>query len=132
MEKRCIVRGYWNKGLLFGLSLLALGLLALSAPAASAVAQYWEIPAYQGLNLTAINGSRTNASQPVTIAPTLEPITLLHLEWNETTPSGVRYMAFGPKVIEIAVDPLLLAILAGLGGAAAGAWYLFRRGPGEN
>jgi hypothetical protein len=113
------------------LSLLVLGLLALSVPAASgAVPPFTEIPGYQAINLSAINLSSPNASH--TITPSLEPITLLHLEWNETTPTGVRYMAFGPKVIKIAVDPILLVILVGLAGAVAGAWYFLGKGREEN
>jgi len=80
------------------LLLLVGGLLALSIPVAADVApQYMKIPAYQAINLTGINSSLPNGSLPFTFTPTLTPITLLHLELNETTPSGVRYMAFRPK-----------------------------------
>jgi hypothetical protein len=110
------------------LLLLAAGLLALSVPVAADVAhQYMKIPAYQTINLSAINSSLPNGPLPITITPTLTPITLLHLELNDTTGSGVRYMAFNPKVIDISVSPILLVLLAGLAGAAEGAWFFFGR-----
>jgi hypothetical protein len=114
--------------------LLVGGLLALSIPVAADVApQYMKIPAYQTLNLTAINSSLPNGSLPFTFTPTLTPITLLHLELNETTPSGVRYMmAFSPIVIDISVSPVLLVLLAGLVGVAEGAWFFFGRGRNGN
>ena len=110
------------------LLLLVGGLLALSIPVAADVApQYMKIPAYQTINLTAINSSLPNGSLPFSFTPTLTPITLLHLELNETTPSGVRYMAFSPKWIDISVSPVLLVLLVGLVGVAEGAWFFFGR-----
>jgi hypothetical protein len=117
-------RKIWMAG---RLSMLVIGFLALSIPAAGAGPQYMEIPAYQAPNLTAVNGSLLNSSHLLPLPPTLRPITLLHLELNETTPSGVRYMAFGPKVIDISVSPILLVILAGFAVAAVGAWLMLGR-----
>jgi len=115
-------------GIVAGLLLLLAGLLALPIPVAAGVnSQYMEIPAVQTLNTTAINSALPNGTLPYTFTPTLAPVTLLHLELNETSPAGVRYMAFGPKVIEIAVSPILLVILVGMAGAAAGAWYFLGR-----
>jgi hypothetical protein len=115
-------------GPLPGLALLMLVFLALPIPAAAGTGpQYMEIPVYQAPNLTVANSSIPNSSHLFPLPPTLRPITLLHLELNETTPSGVRYMAFGPKVIDVSVSPILLVVLAGLAGMAIGAWYLLRR-----
>jgi len=102
-------------------------LVSLLVPAiAAAGPQYMEIPAYQAPNLTIFNSSFLNGSPPSPVR-TLAPITLLHLELNETTPSGVRYMAFGPKVIEIAVNPILIVILAILAAGGAAGWYILGR-----
>ena len=115
-------------GIVARLLLLVAGLLALSIPVAAGVdPRYMEIPVVQALNTTAINSALPNGSLPFILTPTMAPITLLHLELNETSPAGVRYMAFGPKVIEIAVSPVLLIILVGMAGAAAGAWYCLGR-----
>ena len=117
-------RKIWMAG---RLSMLVIGFLALSIPAAGAGPQYMEIPAYQAPNLTGVNGSLLNSSPLLPLPPTLRPITLLHLELNETTPSGVRYMAFGPKVIEIAMNPILIVILAILAACGAAGWYILGR-----
>ena len=107
--------------------LLLGGLLALSIPVAADIApQYMKIP-NQTFNLTAINSTLPNGSLPYTFTPTLTPITLLHLELNETTPSGVRYMVGSPKVIDISVSPILLVLLVGLVGVAEGVWFFFGR-----
>jgi hypothetical protein len=103
-------------------------LLTLLAPAGAAAGpQYMGIPPFGTTNLTEFNSTFLNGSLPSPVR-TLAPITLLHLELNETTPSGVRYMAFEPKVIEIAVNPILIVILAVLIAGAAGAWYILGRG----
>ena len=79
------------------------------------------IPADQTLNLTAINGSL-----PVSPNPTLAPVTLLHLEMNQTSLPGERYMAFGPGVIELPASPVFLALPGLIAGGAAAAWFLAR------
>ncbi|HTY52749.1 MAG TPA: hypothetical protein VMB35_06100 [Methanomicrobiales archaeon] len=65
----------------------------------------------QGLNLTAINGSVQGGSPPARVAPVPAPVTLLHLELNETSLPGPRYMAFGPSMIDISVPPALFGLL---------------------
>jgi len=115
------------------LILLAACLLAPAVPVSASVDPgYMEIPVAQTLNTTVINNTSPNGSLLFTGTQTLAPVILLHLELNETTPSGVRYMAFEPKVIEIAVSPILLVILAGLAGGGAGAWYILGRNQNGN
>jgi len=116
-------------GVKIRLSLLLLGgLLALSSPVAADVAsQYMKISTNQTLNFTAINSSLPNGSLPYNFTPTLTPITLLHLELNETTPSGVRYMVGSPKVIDISISPAFVVLLIGLIGVAEGVWFFFGR-----
>jgi len=84
------------------------------------------VPESPDLNITGINASVLNHTQLIG-GPWLKPVTLLHLEWNGTTPTGVRYMAFDPKIIEISTTPLTLAILAGVACAVGAVWYLSRR-----
>jgi hypothetical protein len=123
-----LMRNTGRTGRTFRLSVLVAGLLVLSIPAAAVTGpQYLGMPPYETPNLTPINMSPPNGTHPFTFTPTLKPITLLHLELNETTPTGVRYMAFEPKVIDISVSPVFLAILAGLIGIAAGGGYMFRK-----
>ena len=87
----------------------------------------------QGLNLTAINGSIPGGS-PQKVIATPTPVTLLHLELNETSLPGPRYMAFGPSMIDISVPPALFGLLLLFGllaVEAVAAWYLLRE-EGEN
>ena len=110
-------------------ALMVAGLLALSAPVlAGAGPRDRIIPPFQTLNTTAINASLENGTLAYTIVPTEKPLVLLHLELNETTPTGVRYMAFSPKIIEVAVSPIVPGILAIPAAAAAAAWFSFGRG----
>jgi hypothetical protein len=88
---------------------------------------FMERPSQSDLNLTNINGSLTNGSLPAVVTPAATPITLLHLELNQTSLPGERYMAFGPSVIDIAVPPALLVILGIVAGGGAVAWYLLGR-----
>jgi len=84
----------------------------------------------RGLNLTAINGSIRGGSPPARVAQTPAPVTVLHLELNETSLPGPRYMAFGPSMIDISVPPALfgLLLLSGLLAVeAVAAWYLLGR-----
>jgi hypothetical protein len=110
---------------LIGLFLLAAMLSALPIPVAAAGSPpSVGIPADLSLNLTAINGSLL-----MTFTPTLAPVTLLHLELNQASLPGERYMAFGPGVIEVSASPFALAFLGLIPGGAAAAWFLF---PGRN
>ena len=66
------------------------------------------------------------ASHPVEYHATLQPVTLFRAELNETSLPGPRYMAFGPSVISLSIDPLLLAILITVVALSIGAWYVIR------
>ncbi len=76
----------------------------------------------------------TGADMVLGYAVTPTPVTIFRAELNETTLPGPRYMAFGPSVIGIAIDPWLLAVLFAAVFAGFVAWYVgFRkRGGGEN
>ena len=79
------------------------------------------------INVSGINSALPNGTLPVTFTPAQTPITLVHLVLNQTSLPGERYMAFGPSVIDISIDPVLLTLLVGGIVAAAGAWYVFGR-----
>jgi hypothetical protein len=107
------------------LSVLAAGPAVLSVPAAADTGPWFmERPSQSDLNLTNINGSLPNGSLPAVVTPAATPITLLHLELNQTSLPGERYMAFGPSVIDIAVPPAILVLLGIVAGGGAAAWYL--------
>ena len=80
------------------------------------------------INVTEINGALPNGTLPATFTPAPTPITLVHLVLNQTSLPGERYMAFGPSVLDISIDPVLLTLIVGGIGVAAGAWYVFGRG----
>jgi len=65
-------------------------------------------------------------SHPVEYHKTLQPITLFRFELNDTHLPGPRYMAFGPSVIGLSIDPLLLAILITGMTLSIGVWYMIR------
>lgn len=110
------------------LSVLAAGPAVLSIPATADTGPWFmESPSQSVLNLTNINGSFANGMLPAVVPPAPTPITILHLELNQTSLPGARYMAFGPSVIEIAVPPVILFIFGIVAGGAAVAWYLLRR-----
>jgi hypothetical protein len=124
--RRPVVERAGTRRTLAGLLLLASCIIALSGPAmASDIQQYGWVPP-KTPDLTGYNATLLNAT-PAVPQPTLAPVTLLHLELNETTPSGVRYMAFGPKVIEVALSPVLLGLIVVLIAGAGGAWYILGR-----
>jgi hypothetical protein len=66
------------------------------------------------------------------VSPT--PVTIFRAELNETTLPGPRYMAFGPSIIGLAIDPRLLTVLFAAVFAGFIAWSVsFRkRGGGED
>ena len=74
---------------------------------------------------------RYNGSFPVTSPhdgyQDTAPITVYHFELDRGSLPGPRYMAFGPSVIALAVDPWLPVLLVEAGAIAAGAWYLVPR-----
>ena len=57
------------------------------------------------------NFTQWNASRLVEYHQYIQPVTLFRAELNETSLPGPRYMAFGPSVISLSIDPLLLVIL---------------------
>ncbi|MGD1004621.1 MAG: hypothetical protein ABR887_04300 [Methanoregulaceae archaeon] len=69
------------------------------------------------LNVSISNISITNLTIPSDLQTTPAPITLFHFEHNQTSLSGPRYMAYGPWVIELKIQPppvsfiLLIAII---------------------
>lgn len=80
--------------------------------------------------LNANNASPWDISHPIHYQENSKPVTLFKAEWNETSLPGPRYMAFGPSVIAVTIDPLVLvAILATI--AICGiAWYILRHRQG--
>jgi flagellar basal body-associated protein FliL len=67
-----------------------------------------------------------NASHQVEYHATLQPVTLFRAELNETSLPGPRYMAFGPSVISLSIDPIFLVILITLVVLSIVVWYVIR------
>ena len=76
--------------------------------------------------LNANNASSWNISQPIQHQENVKPITLFRAEWNETRLPGPRYMAYGPSVIAITIDPLLLVVILATVALCGVAWYILR------
>jgi hypothetical protein len=67
--------------------------------------------------------NRTNRSPdleniPSDYRPGPTPVTLFRAEMSQSVLPGPRYMAFGPSIIEVSIDPRLLAVV--FAGAFAG------------
>lgn len=82
---------------------------------------------YPSLNYTLHNGTLPNTSIQREHGAAPAPITIYHFELDQTSLPGPRYMAYGPSVIALAIDPWLLAVLIAIGAIIAGAWYLLPR-----
>ena len=72
------------------------------------------------------NSSLWGRSHPVEYQKTLQPVTLFRAELNETHLPGSRYMAFGPSVIGLTLDPVSLVILITVAALSVGVWYVAR------
>jgi hypothetical protein len=60
------------------------------------------------------------------------PLLIYHFDQDQTVLPGPRYMAYGPSVIALAIDPRLLALLIAICAVITGAWYLLPRNGEEN
>jgi len=87
-------------------SLLLIGILAI-APACSGAVSGVILPAAPGLNIS--NRSPDPVLFPAEARPSPTPVTIFRAELNQSILPGPRYMAFGPSVIEISIDPRILA-----------------------
>jgi len=70
------------------------------------------------------NASSWNISLPIQYQENVKPITLFKAEWNETRLPGPRYMAYGPSVIAVAFDPILLVVILATVALCGIAWYI--------
>ena len=76
--------------------------------------------------LNANNASPWDISHPLKYQENSKPVTLFKAEWNETSLPGPRYMAFGPSVIAVTIDPLILVVILAILALCGIAWYILR------
>jgi len=76
--------------------------------------------------LNANNASPWDISHPLKYQENSKPVTLFKAEWNETRLPGPRYMAFGPSVIAVTIDPLILVVILAILALCGIAWYILR------
>jgi len=75
-----------------------------------------------------VNFSSLNQSHPTSYHNSIfQPITIYRAELNDTTLPGPRYMAFGPSVISVSINPLLLGILILIIALSGAVIYIIRR-----
>ena len=82
---------------------------------------------YTTLNYSLQNGTLPNASFQREHGTAPAPITIYRFELNQTLLPGPRYMAYGPSVFSLEVDPRLLAVVIAICAIFAGFWYLLPR-----
>ena len=111
-------------------SLMTMGLVAVPAALAAGQGHDSRMENLAGgpdINISArvLNESSLLAQFP----PTPAPVRIFEIEVGGPTMPGPRYMAFGPVVIGMSVDPRVLVVLfAGVVVVAAlAAWYVSRR-----
>lgn len=110
--------------------LVTVGILCIPAvPAAAIQGQMDEN--YPQLNYSLHNGTLPNASMPERFGANPAPVTIYSLELEETSMPGPREMAYGPRLIALAMDPVLIVVLVGSCAIIAGVWYLFTRKKAE-
>jgi len=73
-------------------------------------------------NITNLSFTRQGEITEFTVTPT--PIDLFRAELDEETLPGPRYMAFGPSVIGISIDPRLLAVCFAIALIALVIWFV--------
>jgi hypothetical protein len=76
--------------------------------------------------LNANNASSWNISHPIYYQENVKPVTLFKAGWNETRLPGPRYMAYGPSVIAVTIDPILLVVILATVALCGVAWYILR------
>ncbi len=79
------------------------------------------------LNYSLHNGTVPNASMQERYGANPTPVTIYHFELEETFLPGPRDMAYGPRMIALAMDPRLIAVLIAGCAIIAGVWYLLPR-----
>lgn len=84
-----------------------------------------------GIDLNSTNLSLTGSTDISEFAVTPTPINLFHAELDAETLPGPRYMAFGPSVIEISIDPRLLATCFAIVLIILVIWFVSFRNQGE-
>lgn len=82
---------------------------------------------YQLLNYTLDNGQLQNASFQQEQGTTPAPVAVYRFELDQTSLPGPRYMAYGPSIIALAIDPRIIAIVIAIGAIVTGVWYLYPR-----
>ena len=88
---------------------------------------------YLSLNYSGDNGRLPNASIQQELGTPLAPVTIYRFELNQISLPGPRYMAYGPSMIALAIDPRIIAIIIAIGAIITGVWYLYpRNGKDEN
>ena len=119
------IRSVSHGAILLIASIVAAGIFVPAVHAGDPGGDLWirNLVTVPDLNVT--NGSFLNSSVPVKFQHTPEPITIFRFELNQTSLPGPRYMAYGPSVIGLSLDPVLLeGLIAGVVIVVA-CWYVF-------
>jgi hypothetical protein len=107
--------------------LATVGILCMPAvPAAEIQGQMMDENS-PSLDYSLHNGTLPNASMQERYGANPTPVTIYHFELEDTSMPGPREMAFGPRLIALAMDPMLIAVLIAGCAIIAGAWYLLPR-----
>lgn len=116
-------RTTYTAGSVFLLLLLSTSLLVLPAAARENVSML--ITPVPGLNIT--NYSMGTDGKTGDFVPGPTPITILHVELNQSTLPGPRDMGYGPSIIDLTIAPQFLAVIFIIVLIGLLAWVLWRR-----
>ncbi|MFA4876017.1 MAG: hypothetical protein WC586_01260 [Methanoregula sp.] len=100
-----------------------------AAPAAGPLSSYPITPLAEVPDISMTGVSLANMTIPPEYQSTPVPVTIFKAEVTATSLPGPRYMAFGPSVIGLSIDPRWLIILIPAIAVAAfcGYWYFGKR-----
>jgi len=111
--------------------LVTVGILCIPVVPASNIPGQMTDENYPQLNYSLHNGTLPNTSMLERFGANPTPVTIYRLELEETSLPGPREMAYGPRLIALALDPRLIAVLVAGCAIIAGVWYLFTRKKAE-
>lgn len=121
------LRHTYTTGSIVLLLLLTLSFLILPVSSRENVSVFTPAP---DLNITNITAGPDGHSGDFVAGPT--PVSILHIELNQSTLPGPRDMGYGPSVIDLSIAPQILAVIFTIILIGLGIWIVLKRRSEKN